>query len=144
MEVESLAPTHINWGVDNRLAMLRYPAERGEAARVELRVGDGTRHPSAVAAMLFAGLDGIDRELALRGAVRETPYESTRSSSATRCRSSLGEALDALAADTYMTEQIGARLTETSRRSSATSSTAGTRTWRRSPTGSADEYAHHL
>ena len=66
MEVESLAPTHINWAVDNRLAMLRYPAQRGKATRVELRVGDGAAAiHSAVAAMLFAGLDGIDRQLEL-------------------------------------------------------------------------------
>ena len=31
----------LNWGPDNRLAMLRYPAQRGKATRVELRVGDG-------------------------------------------------------------------------------------------------------
>ena len=35
MLVESLAPTHVNWGLDNRLAMLRVPgaARQGDAAR---------------------------------------------------------------------------------------------------------------
>ena len=76
MQVESLAPTHINWGVDNRLAMLRYPAQRGKATRVELRVGDGAAGiHTAVASMLFAGLDGIDRGLELPAPCEKLPYE---------------------------------------------------------------------
>ena len=112
MEVESLAPTHINWGFDNRLAMLRYPAQRGKATRVELRVGDGAAGiHTAVAAMLFAGLDGIDRGLELPAPCAKLPYED-ETTLGDQLPSSLGAALDALAADEYLTGQMGARLTE--------------------------------
>jgi glutamine synthetase len=36
---DSLAPTHANWGWDNRTAFVRVPPERGGATRVEVRVG---------------------------------------------------------------------------------------------------------
>ena len=112
MQVESLAPTHVNWGVDNRLAMLRYPAQRGKATRVELRVGDGAAGiHTAVAAMLFAGLDGIDRGLELPSPCEKLPYED-ETTLGDQLPSSLGDALDALAADAYLTGQMGARLTE--------------------------------
>ena len=76
MEVESLAPTHVNWGLDNRLAMLRYPAQRGAASRVEMRVGDGSAAiHNAVASLLFAGLDGLERGLELPPACAQLPYE---------------------------------------------------------------------
>jgi hypothetical protein len=38
---DSLAPTHANWGHDNRTTFVRVPSERGRAARIEVRVGDG-------------------------------------------------------------------------------------------------------
>jgi glutamine synthetase len=112
MEVESLAPTHVNWGLDNRLAMLRYPAQRGKATRVELRVGDGAAAiHNAVAAMLFAGLDGIERGLKLPAQCEKLPYED-ESTLGEQLPSSLGDALDALAADEYLTGKMGTRLTE--------------------------------
>ena len=61
---EALVPTLVSWGHDNRLTMARVPRERGGATRIEFRVGDGAANPYlAVAAALFAGLDGIKREL---------------------------------------------------------------------------------
>ena len=40
------------------------PRERGKATRVELRLGDGSSNPYlATAAALFAGIDGIRRQL---------------------------------------------------------------------------------
>ena len=62
---DSLAPTHANWGHDNRTAFCRVPKERGARARVEVRTGDGTACAHLItAALLAAGLDGIDRGLA--------------------------------------------------------------------------------
>ena len=61
---EALVPTLVSWGHDNRLTLARVPRERGGATRVEFRVGDGAANPYlAIAAALFAGLDGIRREL---------------------------------------------------------------------------------
>ena len=92
--------------------MLRYPAQRGKATRVELRVGDGAAAiHSAVAAMLFAGLDGIDRQLELPAPCEKLPYED-ETTLGDPLPSSLIEALDALAADEYLTGKMGARLTE--------------------------------
>ncbi len=112
MEVESLAPTHVNWGLDNRLAMLRYPAQRGAASRVEMRVGDGSAAiHNAVASLLFAGLDGLERGLELPPACARLPYEDEETLGEP-LPSSLGDALDALAADEYLCDRMGGRLVE--------------------------------
>ena len=64
---DSLAPTHANWGWDNRTAMVRIPPERGGATRVEVRVGDGSANAYlAIAAILFAGLHGVRESLPLQ------------------------------------------------------------------------------
>jgi glutamine synthetase len=54
------APAYISYGYNNRTQMLRVPAP----GRVEDRTVDGSCNPYlAAAAMLTAGLDGIEREL---------------------------------------------------------------------------------
>ena len=37
LEPDSLAPTHGNWGVDNRTTFVRVPPDRGPASRIEVR-----------------------------------------------------------------------------------------------------------
>jgi glutamine synthetase len=112
MEVESLAPTHVNWGLDNRLAMVRFPHQRGRGTRVEMRVGDGgAAIHNAVACTLFAGLDGIERGLELPPECARLPYEDEETLG-DALPSSLGEALDALAADGYLASAMGDRLCE--------------------------------
>lgn len=52
------APSHVAYGGNNRTVMLRVP----EAGRVENRAVDGSANPYlATAAILAAGLDGVDR-----------------------------------------------------------------------------------
>ena len=110
MEVESLAPTHVNWGLDNRLAMVRFPNQRGKATRAEIRVGDGAAAiHNAVAAVLFAGLDGIERSLELPAECARLPYEDP-ATLGEPLPSSLGGALAALEADTYLRDAMGERL----------------------------------
>jgi glutamine synthetase len=54
------APVYIAWSAANRSALLRVPAKRGNATRVELRSPDPAANPYlAFAAMLLAGLDGV-------------------------------------------------------------------------------------
>ena len=54
------APAYISYGYNNRTQMLRIP----DAGRIEDRTVDGSCNPYlAAAAMLSAGLDGIEREL---------------------------------------------------------------------------------
>ncbi len=52
---DTLAPWLIDWGLDNRSAMVRVPPERGDGTRLELRLGDATANPYlAVAGMVAA------------------------------------------------------------------------------------------
>jgi glutamine synthetase len=111
---EALVPTCCNWGHDNRFVLARVPGERGKACRVELRLGDGAANPYlASAATLFAGLDGIRRELEppepLAGLIYELPEEQLGTPLPTR----LNEALEALEADAGLVDAMGAELTAT-------------------------------
>jgi glutamine synthetase len=111
---EALVPTCCNWGHDNRFVLARVPGERARACRVELRLGDGAANPYlASAATLFAGLDGIRRELEppdpLAGLIYELPEEQLGAA----LPSSLDEALAALEADGALVEAMGAELTAT-------------------------------
>ena len=51
---DTLAPWLIDWGLDNRSAMVRIPPERGRGARLELRLGDASANPY----LLIAGHGG--------------------------------------------------------------------------------------
>ncbi|HSK97115.1 MAG TPA: glutamine synthetase family protein [Euzebyales bacterium] len=65
----SFAPTAVSWGMDNRTCALRVVGH-GAGMRVENRVPGGDVNPYlAFAAMIAAGLHGIDAELPL-----EEPY----------------------------------------------------------------------
>ncbi|MEB3245453.1 MAG: type I glutamate--ammonia ligase [Vampirovibrionales bacterium] len=58
------APVYVAWSTANRSALLRVPAKRGNATRVELRSPDTACNPYlAMAAMLLAGIDGIENKL---------------------------------------------------------------------------------
>jgi glutamine synthetase len=111
---DSLAPTHGNWGHDNRTAMCRVPLERGHRSRVEVRTGDGAACAHLItAALLLAGLDGIERELSAPEPVTGDAYRMDDAHAGTRLPSDLGAALDALEADTWLTERLGADLVAT-------------------------------
>lgn len=58
------APVYIAWSAANRSALLRVPAKRGNATRVELRSPDPSANPYlAFAVMLLAGLDGVKNKI---------------------------------------------------------------------------------
>jgi glutamine synthetase len=58
------APTNIAWSERNRSPLARVPARRGVGTRVEVRMPDPSCNPYlAIAVMLGAGLDGIERKL---------------------------------------------------------------------------------
>ena len=108
---EALVPTLVSWGHDNRLTLARVPRERGGATRVEFRVGDGAANPYlAIAAALFAGLDGIRRELEPPPPVEGLIYELPEAETMTPLPTTFEAALDALEADTVLTEAMGAEL----------------------------------
>jgi glutamine synthetase len=73
----SFAPTAVRWGPDNRTCALRLVGH-GPSLRPENRVPGGDVNPYlAVAAMIAAGLHGIDHELPLEPAVEGNAYVDT-------------------------------------------------------------------
>ena len=60
IQPDSLAPTHANWGWDNRSTFIRIPPERGAGTRLEVRAADGAANPYlAIAAVVSAGAHGL-------------------------------------------------------------------------------------
>ncbi|ENH97917.1 glutamine synthetase [Gracilibacillus halophilus YIM-C55.5] len=58
------APCYIAWSSSNRSALVRIPANRGPATRVEIRCPDPSANPYyAFAAIAAAGLDGVENKL---------------------------------------------------------------------------------
>jgi glutamine synthetase len=101
----SLAPDRAIWGRDNRGVMVRVLGGAGDpATRLENRIGEPAANPYLyMASQILAGLDGIDRALDPPPPA-DTPYETK----ATALPKSLREALDALMADTFFREKLGA------------------------------------
>jgi glutamine synthetase len=108
---DSLAPTRVNWGWDNRTSFIRIPAERGRATRVEIRVGDGSANPYlAIAAVLFAGLHGIREELPLPDPVSGDAYTQDVGEP---LPATLEAALDALEADVVLRDAMSPQVVDT-------------------------------
>ena len=107
------APVYVAWSDVNRSALVRKPAARSEAAaRIELRSPDPASNPYlALAVMLHAGLDGIERDLTAGDPVRENIYEFDEAKrdeyGIEMLPGSLSEAIDALEADEVVQEALG-------------------------------------
>ncbi|WP_225080002.1 glutamine synthetase family protein [Streptomyces sp. CoT10] len=102
---DTLAPWLIDWGLDNRSAMVRVPPERGAGSRLELRLGDAGANPylliaGTVAAALLGVLAGEEPPAPLDG----YGYDTDRSA---MLPATLSAALDALEADTALTDVLG-------------------------------------
>lgn len=58
------APVGVAWALQNRSALIRVPAARGERTRIELRMPDSSANPYlALAVQIAAGIDGIRNQL---------------------------------------------------------------------------------
>lgn len=102
---DTLAPWLIDWGLDNRSAMVRVPPERGSGARVELRLGDASANPYLlVAGTIAAALLGIRAGEEPPAPLEGYGYDTARSG---LLPTTLSAALDALEADTALTELLG-------------------------------------
>lgn len=65
-QVGTFAPTRVVWSLDNRTAGFRLCGAHSKAIRIECRIGGADLNPYlAFAALIAAGLAGIDEELAL-------------------------------------------------------------------------------
>lgn len=72
------APVYLAWSLANRSALLRVPAKRGNATRVELRSPDPSCNPYlAFAAILEAALDGIRNKIDPPAPVESNIYRLT-------------------------------------------------------------------
>ncbi|SFE53000.1 glutamine synthetase family protein [Blastococcus tunisiensis] len=74
----SFAPTAVAWGVDNRTCSLRVVGH-GESLRFENRLPGGDVNPYlAVAALIVAGLHGLENELPLEDPLTGNAYTSDK------------------------------------------------------------------
>jgi glutamine synthetase len=109
------APVFIKWGRVNREALIRVPRpgiDRQLSARIELRCPDPSSNPYlALAVMLRAGLDGIQRKLPLPPAIDESLFlhdeEESQRHPAKLLPATLGEALEGLREDNLIRETLG-------------------------------------
>jgi glutamine synthetase len=75
----TFAPTRAIWSFDNRTAGYRLCGADSKAIRVECRVGGADLNPYlAFAALLAAGLDGIERKLPLEPAFSGDAYDPAK------------------------------------------------------------------
>lgn len=73
------APCYVSYSDSNRSAMIRIPATRKMGTRVEVRSVDPTANVYlAIAALLAAGLDGIENKIVPPEAVAENIFKMTR------------------------------------------------------------------
>ncbi|MBR28912.1 MAG: glutamine synthetase [Rhodobacteraceae bacterium] len=73
----TFAPTRIVWSMDNRTAGFRVVGEGTRGVRVECRIGGADLNPYlAMAALIAAGLDGVERGLDLPPAFAGDAYGS--------------------------------------------------------------------
>ncbi len=104
---DTLAPWLIDWGLDNRSAMVRIPPERGAAARLEVRLGDASANPYlAIAGLLAAAYLGIRDGLTAPAPLDGYGYDTEKSPLLPQ---DLATSLAALEADADLAKLLGAR-----------------------------------
>ncbi|MBO2445725.1 glutamine synthetase [Actinomadura barringtoniae] len=104
---DTLAPWLIDWGLDNRSAMIRVPPERGAGTRFEVRLGDASANPYLGMAGLLAAVSlGVREKLTPPAPLEGYGYDASRSAV---LPADLPTALDALEADQALTAVLGDR-----------------------------------
>ncbi|MBN6033530.1 glutamine synthetase family protein [Amycolatopsis sp. 195334CR] len=104
----SFAPTAVAWGTDNRTCALRVVGH-GQSLRVENRVPGGDVNPYlATAALIAAGLHGIENELPLEPELQGNAYTSGKPTVPTTLR----EAAELLKDSKVAQEAFGADVVE--------------------------------
>lgn len=114
LQPDSLAPYRANWGLDNRTTFVRVPPDRGRGTRLELRSGDGTANPYlSTAAVLAAGLDGIDNAIEPPAAEDGWTYAAEDTSGGADLPRTLDAALAALESSEVLRTHLGDHLVDT-------------------------------
>ena len=107
------APVYVAWSDRNLSALIRKPAARVPAAsRIEARFPDPSCNPYlALAALIHAGLDGVERDLDCPDPVRENIYEFDEQKreeyGIDTLPTNLGEAVEALEEDEVIYSALG-------------------------------------
>jgi glutamine synthetase len=79
----TFCPTHVHWGADNRTVMARLTLHAGSANRVEFRCAGADANPYlAIAAVLAAGRDGLEKQRTLEPISKGDLYANPGSSPA--------------------------------------------------------------
>jgi glutamine synthetase len=77
VRANTFCPTHVHWGLDNRTVMARLTTNAGTANRVEFRCAGADANPYlAIAAVMAAGCDGLERRLPLGPMAHGDMYEN--------------------------------------------------------------------
>ena len=110
------APVNIAWSTRNRSPLIRIPSARGKSTRVELRSVDPAANPYlALAAILGAGLKGIEDEMVAPAPISRNVYKMTAdelvNGGIDKLPSSLSRALDELEIDSVVQDSLGAHIT---------------------------------
>lgn len=101
----TFAPTKAVWSVDNRTAGFRLCGEGTRAVRIECRIGGSDMNPYlALAAMLAAGLAGIEEGLDLAPAITGDVYNADEAQEIPR---TLRAATESLRASTTLNKAMG-------------------------------------
>ncbi|MBR0081944.1 MAG: type I glutamate--ammonia ligase [Clostridia bacterium] len=106
------APCYLAWSASNRSALIRIPAARGSATRVELRCPDPACNPYlAIAACLAAGLDGIEKNLTPPAEITENIFamseEERKAHGIDSLPGNLLEAVECLERDPVIVHTLG-------------------------------------
>jgi glutamine synthetase len=110
------APTYITWGRTNRSALILVPmispGKSIEGTRAEVRCPDPASNTYlAFAAMIAAGLDGVEQGMTLSEPVEESLFEMDAARIAEKgikeLPGTLGEAIDELEQDSVICEALG-------------------------------------
>jgi glutamine synthetase len=110
------APTYITWGRTNRSALIRVPmispGKSIEGTRAEVRCPDPASNTYlAFAALIAAGLDGVEKGMTLGEPVEESLFEMTPERVAEKgireLPGTLGQAIDELERDPVICEALG-------------------------------------
>ncbi len=104
-----LAPNRIQWGRDNRGAMIRTLLQAGDAAsRIENRVADSSANPYfALATQIFSGISGIKSEVKA-----PPPTENPYGGKAVTLPKSLIAAIELFESDSALTQAFGAEFVQ--------------------------------
>ena len=103
------APKYIYWGMKNRDALIRVPEFTSKnSARIEYRASDPSANPYLLfAAILAAGLDGVERNLEPPEPIEKDIYEGGLCKSLPTLPSNLKEALESLRRDHVVSNILG-------------------------------------